>query len=211
MNKKKLGQLERAFLTAYPGGFSDPVLQGVGKKHKMDKMVEKTRAAFRKVRFNDDEEILEQMIAITCQSSMVSLFEKPKYRDCLRAFSPREKAMFADAFRKRLHGNKMKGFHEMCDLLAEYKLAKWSLMSILPLYFKPEEEVFVKPTTAKQVLAFLDIDDIQYKPRPSWEFYEGFKAHIDEMKALVDPCLSPNNAAFTGFLMMAIASLTPVD
>lgn len=208
MNKKKLMQLERAFLTAYPGGFADPSMQSIGKKHKMDKMVDKSRQAFRKVRFNDDEEILEQMIAITCQSSMVSLFEKPKYRDCLRAFSPQEKAQFSDAFRKRLHGNKKKGFEEMCELLAGYKLAKWSLMSILPLYFKPLEEVFVKPTTAKRVIAFLDIDDIQYKPRPSWEFYEGFKAHIDEMKSVVDESLSVNNAAFTGFLMMAIASVT---
>ena len=65
-----------------------------------------------------------------------------------------------------------------------------------------------KPLTAKRVIAFLDIDDIQYKPRPSWEFYEGFKAHIDEMKSVVDESLSVNNAAFTGFLMMAIASVT---
>ena len=186
----------------------DPSIQSLGKKHKMDKMVEKSKQAFRKVRFSDDEEIIEQMIAITCQSSMVSLFEKPKYRDCLRAFSPQEKARFSDAFRKRLHANKKKGFSEMCELLADYKLAKWSLMSILPLYFRPQEEVFVKPTTAKQVIAYLDIDDLQYKPRPSWEFYERFKAYIDAMKLQVDSSLSPNNAAFTGFLMMAISSVT---
>ena len=192
----------------YPGGFQDPALAGIGKNHKMSQMVEKTQQSFKKAAFRDSDKVLEDMIGLTGRSSMVSLFEKPKYRDTLRAFSPSEKEQWVDAFRKRLHGNRAKGFEEMTRLLIGYKLAKWSLISILPLYFRPEEEVFVKPTTAKKVLAFLEIDDIVYRPQPSWEFYERFQHHIETMKDNVDSELSPNNAAFTGFLMMTINQMS---
>jgi hypothetical protein len=47
--------------------------------------------------------------------------------------------------------------------------------------------------------------DLEYRPRPSWSFYERYRSAISDMKAHVDPSLSPNNAAFTGFLMMSTA------
>jgi hypothetical protein len=44
-----------------------------------------------------------------------------------------------------------------------------------------------------------------YKPRPTWSFYAGYRDAIARMKAAVSPALAPNNAAFTGFLMMTTA------
>ena len=92
----------------------------------------------------------------------------------------------------------------LVDLLATGKLAKWSLVSIIPMYFRPVDEVFVKPTTAKKIVTQLEIGELQYNPRPSWAFYRVFRERINEMKAAVDPSLSPNSAAFTGFLMMSL-------
>ena len=204
MNLEKLSQLEREFFMRYPQGFASPELAEIGKRHKMDQMTEKVAASFRRTAFKDTEQVIDAMIQLTCRSSMVSMFEKPKYRDIVRGFSPSEKAQFADAFRKRLHGNGRKGFDEMLSLLQRYKLAKWSLITILPLYFSPQDEVFVKPTTAKKVIAHLELDEIVYKPQPSWQFYEGFKRAIHSIKSKIDPALAPNNAALTGFLMMAI-------
>jgi hypothetical protein len=61
----------------------------------------------------------------------------------------------------------------------------------------------VKPTTAKNIVQKLELD-LDYKPRPSWEFYDGYRKAILEMKSLVSPSLAPNNAALTGFLMMTL-------
>ena len=204
MNKAKLAQLESYFLAQYPQGFEDPELVKIAKKHNIPKATERVREAFRKIRFKDSEIIIDAMISNVSKSSMISLFEKPKYRDALKAMSTNESVCITEALRKQLHGNKQKGFNEMLDCLSEYKLAKWSLISILPFYFKPQEYIFVKPTTAKKILAFLEIQDIVYKPRPSWEFYQGFASHIDSIKNEVADSLSPNNAALTGFLMMSI-------
>ena len=204
MNRAKLTQLESYFLAQYPLGFADPEMAAVGKKHNVAKLVERAQEAFRKARFADSNAIIDSMIDIVGKSSMVSMFEKPKYRDALRAMSPNEKVRIADALRKQLHGNKEKGFNEMLDCLSDYKLAKWSLISIIPFYFNPQESVFVKPTTAKKIIAFLEIEGLVYKPRPSWEFYQEFAQNIEMVKREVSPSLSPNNAALTGFMMMAI-------
>ena len=64
---------------------------------------------------------------------------------------------------------------------------------------------FVKPTTTKNVIRQFEVADLVYKPQPTWQFYADYRDLIAEMKELVDPSLSPNNAAFTGFLMMTTA------
>jgi hypothetical protein len=92
----------------------------------------------------------------------------------------------------------------MLSVLQTGKLAKWSLMTILPVYFNPQQEVFVKPTTAKGVIKYFELESLEYKPMPSWEFYKTFRETILEMRSMVDASLAPNNAAFTGFLMMSM-------
>ena len=62
----------------------------------------------------------------------------------------------------------------------------------------------MKPNTTKRVIRYLELDDLVYKPRPSWEFYARYRDTINEMKSMVNPSLSANNAAFTGFLMVTI-------
>ena len=62
----------------------------------------------------------------------------------------------------------------------------------------------MKPTTAKGVVSYFELDGLEYRPRPSWEFYKTYRDIILEMKAAVDKSLAPNNAAFCGFLMMTM-------
>ena len=105
-----------------------------------------------------------------------------------------------------MHGrNRKRGFGDVVDVLGEGKLARWSLVSVCPFYYRPTREVFVKPTTTKNVIRQFELENLTYQPRPSWAFYESYRAAIDEMKEHVDPVLSPNNAAFTGFLMITSA------
>jgi len=135
---------------------------------------------------------------------MVSRFEKPKFRDFLNSLNKDDKTYLANAYGKRLFGRaKQQGFEEICDLLKIYKLARWSVISAVPFYFAPTREAFVKPTTAKHIIKFLEVEELHYHPTPSWEFYQGYVALIDEVRASITPSISPNNAALTGFLMIS--------
>jgi len=204
MNLKKLKQAEETFLKQYPGGFNNPEMVAIGKKHRVDKMVIMTQEGFSKVNFKTSDTILENMIKVTSRSSMVSVFEKPKFRDFANSLILQEKEAFVSGLKERLYGKEQQGFEIMLDVLKSGKLAKWPLITVFPAYFFPQTDVFVKPTTTKGIIEFFELKSLQYKPTPTWAFYEEYRAVINEMKSKVDPCLSPYNAAFSGFLMISL-------
>lgn len=206
MNMEKLKLAEAQFLHQYPGGFDDPEMQVIGKKHPVSKMSDFAQEAFSKKGFKNPNTLLDDLTKLVSRSSMVSMFEKPKFRDFVASLSQSDRFAMVAAYRKLFYGNQKTGFNAILDLLSDGKLARWSLMTIPLIYFDLQNEVFVKPTTAKAIINQLELDALIYKPRPSWEFYEKFRSTIIEMKGLVDPSLSPNNAAFTGFLMMSFSS-----
>ena len=150
----------------------------------------------------------DNMVKVISRSSMVSMFEKPKFRDFVKRLNEDEKAFMVNALSQFLHSKSQKqqqaGFEALVDFLRIEKLAKWSLVTIIPAYYSPNTEVFVKPTTAKDVLRYFEISDPIYKPAPTWDFYQKYRTLINEAKPKLDKSLSPSNAAFSGFLMMAM-------
>jgi len=206
MNIRKLKLAEKAFFKEYPGGFNHPEMIALGKKHKMEKMITLTQDAFAKKNFKAPDEIIAGIIKIISRSSMVSLFEKPKFRDFANSLHHHDRELLVNGLKKLLYGKEQQGFDMMLEVLKIGKLAKWSLITICPAYFRSKDDVFIKPTTAKGVIEFFELTSLQYKPTPSWAFYEEYRAIINEMKSKVDPGLSPSNAAFSGFLMMNMNS-----
>ncbi len=204
MNVEKLKEAERNFLMRYPGGFRAPEMMEIGKKHKMDKMVAFAQEHFALERFDDPEQVVTRMSEIVTKSSMISLFEKPKFRDYVKTLTNMEKSALAFALKELLHGSQEAGFEAMVDILEQVKMAKWTLITIFGVYYYPDREIFVKPTTTKSVVAQFELSDIVYKPKPTYEFYKKYRDYIHEMKGIVSESLQPNNAAFTGFLMMCI-------
>ena len=204
MNLERLYTAQTVFLDRYPGGFAHPDMVEIGKKHRVDKIAEQTQSLLAKPVFKSQAQALENIVKTVTRSSMVSMFEKPKFRDYVNGLSRDDRGSLSEGFRKMLHGNQEKGFNEVLDILIEGKLAKWSLMTICNLYMHPEVDVFVKPTTTKRVISYLELEDVVYKPRPSWEFYARYRDIINDLKGMVDPSLGPNNAAFTGFLMVTL-------
>ena len=204
MNILKLKQAEENFLNKYPSGFNHPELAALGKKHKMDKMIALAQECFSKSRFSDLNNIIDNMAKTVSRSSMVSMFEKPKFRDFTQTLSTADTKIVTTGLKNFLHGNQEKGFNILVEALKKDKLAKWSLITIIPNYFYPDTEVFVKPTTAKGVIQFFELTHVEYKPTPTWEFYQKYKQTILEMRAAVDESVAPNNAAFCGFLMMSL-------
>lgn len=199
-----LKQLEGDFLMRYPQGFNDPEMLAIAKKHKMSKMVELAQTSFKKRAFGNIHTTADNMVKVVSRASMVSMFEKPKFRDFVNNLSENDKAFLVKALYNMLHGKQQMGFEAMVDILRTEKLAKWSLVSIIPAYFSPNDEVFVKPTTAKGVLKHFGITDPVYKPAPTWGFYQKYRQLINHAKTQVNPDLSPSNAAFSGFLMMSV-------
>ena len=204
LDPKKLKKLEGDFLLRYPKGFNDPEMIEIGKKHKMSKMVELAKEYFSETACANAQLTADYMVRIISRSSMVSVFEKPKFRDFVKGLNDNDKHFMVDCLSQMLHGKQQKGFEGLVDLLKTEKLAKWSLITIIPAYHRPTKEVFVKPTTAKNILKHFEIEDPIYKPTPTWDFYRKYRKLIQGAKKNVDKNLSPSNAAFCGFLMMTV-------
>jgi hypothetical protein len=204
MNINKLKQVEDEFLGRYPGGFEHPEMVEMGKKHRMDKQISFAQESFVRTNFRHPELIVDRMIKVVSRSSMVSLFEKPKFRDYANSLPPKNTQYLAKGLEKVLYGSEQDGFETMLEVLLDGKQAKWTLMTVCQAYFRPDYDVFIKPTTAKGVIQTFELENLEYKPRPTWAFYSQYREIINEMKSMVDPSLSPNNAAFSGFLMMSM-------
>ncbi len=176
----------------------------IKKRHNVDKLSEFTKQQLTRTRLNQPVGACEDFLKIISRSSMVSRFEKPGFREFIESLNSKDKARFASAFEDRLYGrNKRRGFEKICEMLAYYKLAKWSVVSAIPFYFAPTREVFVKPTTAKGIIRYLEVEDLEYRPKPTWEFYQGYRRLITDAKRHLAKSITPNNAAVTGFLMMS--------
>jgi len=204
MNLKKLKHAEEAFFNRYPGGFDNPEMIAIRKKHKLDKMIELTQDSFVRRNFNLPELAVEKMIKVVTRSSLVSVFEKPKFRDFVRLLPSEDKQRLTKGLEELLHGNEQSGFEAVLEVLKSGKLAKWSLMTICQAYYRPKFDVFVKPTTVKGIIETFELKNLQYKSAPTWAFYNEYRATINEMKTKVDASLSPYNVAFSGFLMRGI-------
>jgi hypothetical protein len=204
MNLKKLKQAEEAFLNKYPGGFDNPEMVAIRKKHNVDKMIAFAQDSFSKRNFKLPDSIIDNMIKVISRSSVISVFEKPRFRDFAHLLTPKHKKLLASGLEELLHGKEQQGFEIILDVLKSGKLAKWSLMTNWQTYYRPQVDVFVKPTTVKGVIEFFELKDLQYKPTPTWAFYDAYRSIFNEMKSRVNSALSPTNAAFSGFLMISM-------
>ena len=207
MNLKKLHMIEEDFFETYPKGFEDEALAKIVKRHNVAKLTQFAQEVFAKEKFVYPEQIVEDMIRLVSRSTMVSLFEKPKFRDAMRAMSIERKDMLSIGLEEILHGSYKNGFNIMLDILIEEKLAKWSLISVIPYYYAPKKYFFIKATTTKNILAYFEVEDLVYKPRPSYTFYRDYTKVLKAFKKEVNKKLTDNNAKFTGFLMMGMETL----
>jgi hypothetical protein len=205
MNMSRLQQAAAAFLQRYPGGFENPELVATRvKKHKPDQMIALAQGSFSSGNFKLPDLIVQNMIKLISRSSIISVFEKPRFRDFANALPPQEREFLSAGLEALLYGDEQTGFEMVLDLLKSGKVAKWSLMTVCQTYFHPQGDVFIKPTTVKGVIEFFELQNLQYKPTPSWAFYESYRYAFHDMKSRVDKSLSPTNAAFSGFLWITI-------
>ena len=54
------------------------------------------------------------------------------------------------------------------------------------------------------IIKYFELEDLIYKPKPSFKFYEKYAKALDKMKENLDDSLTFDNVAFTSFLKIAI-------
>ena len=96
MNVEKLMQAEVSFLHRFPNGFDDPGMEKIKKKHNVDKIAEFAHQNLTLANFNRPEFIVETVHKIVSRSSMVSRFEKPKFKNFVSCLNSHEKQALAD-------------------------------------------------------------------------------------------------------------------
>ena len=119
MNINKLKIAEAHFLQSYPDGFADAGLEKVGKRHRVDKMTVFAKEVLAKKEFDKPNTLLENMVKLVSRSSMVSLFEKPKFRDMVNDLNSDDRVRLVASCKKLYHGNQKKGLTEVVEFLAE--------------------------------------------------------------------------------------------
>lgn len=195
---------EAQFFARYPLGFDDPELIQIRKRHHVDKMHQMALDYLKEEAFAFTNEVLENIIKITTRSSLVSVFEKPKFRDFMHSLTDVEKEIYTQGLKEFLHGDEIKGFHMMVDILERGNLAKWSVLTVCFYYYYPQTEVFVKPTTVKGIISTFEFEDLVYRPKPTYDFYNAYRERLMEFRKAANPMIASDNAAFSGFLMMVM-------
>lgn len=203
MNVKKLKQLEKEFFYVYPKGFETETLEEVKKKHKLDKTSFFFKQVCSKESLESGVDAIEDIVRAVTRSSMVSVFEKVKFKDMIKGVSNDELFTLLDAINENVYGNEEEGFSSLVSFLAKYKMAKWPLITVFRAYIYPEYDVLMKPTTVKKIVNYLELD-LVYDSKPSYRFYSNYRSYILDMKTHVDSRIATSNAAFSGFLMMTI-------
>lgn len=200
----KLKHCEIKFLEDHPEGFASESLKDINRKHNFSKMVTITQENLEKSKFRDVDQVINSLLEIVNKSSLVSRFEKPKFKEFITSISDIEKELLVRGYEMLLYENEKNGFNQILEVYTSYNIAKWPIMSIVQACFKPGENVFIKPTTVKNIIKYFEIDTIKYSSKPTYEFYNSFRDIINDMKVNVDASLYPSNAAFSGFLMMTM-------
>jgi len=204
MNYKKLKSLELNFLAIHKEGFDSYEMKQIGKKHNVTKVEKFVKDVCSKENLLENCNAIDDIVKIVTKSSMVSVFEKMKFRDLVKELNQIERQLIVEAIYENIHKDEEKGFKDLYNLLEPYKLAKWPLITVFRAYYNLNYDVFIKPTTVKKVIKYLELDDLLYNSKPSYDFYDKYRTYINEMKMKVSETLRPNNPAFSGFLMINI-------
>jgi hypothetical protein len=204
MNKELLLKTEKDFLELYPDGFQSEELVQFSKKHNFKKTENFANKVFAKDEFIYQEQILANMIKLVNKSSMVSLFEKPKFRDMIAVLDEIEKQEMVSGLKQLLFEDEKRGFNTLLEILNQHQMAKWTIISVFRCYYYPDTDLLFKPTTVKGIINKFELEDIKYKPTPSYDFFVKYRGYINEMNSYTSYSISPNLSAFSGFLYMTM-------
>lgn len=202
MNVQKLKVAEHRFFSRYPNGWESEEMKPIKKKHKVGKMDVLAQEVFHLDALDRELEAMDTILKFITKSSIVSVFEKVKFKNLINESDDLFKRDIVGAIRTMLHEDEELGFNRLVGLLSPYKMAKWPIVTMMLMYYRPTTNPFVKPTTVKRIIQEYELDCIPYSPKMNYAFYDDYRRAFVEMTTHVDPQLSISYGHFSGFLMM---------
>jgi hypothetical protein len=191
-------------MDAFPLGFDTPVLAERTKHHDMTKLIAFARRAFSPAALRNADQAAADMVSLVGRSSMVSRFEKPRFREAVRSMTRGEREELAGFAHELLHGSEARGMNGLSAMLALRQTAKWPVVTALRCYYYPDNDLIIKPTTVKGVIACFGLEGLRYTPVPNFAFYDAYRAVLIDMRAaMAGPLRDAVLAGFSGFLMMS--------
>lgn len=208
MNLEKLKDCEERFFEYYKDGFEDEKLAKTVKLFNTIKFQTLVKNSFALENFSNIEYISQSFFEILLKSPLISFYERDLIKNALKNFTNYEKDMLSiylkDLLYEDLEESIKDSFDELVELLASKNLAKWHILTLIPYYFAPNKNYFLKPSTTRNIVKYFELENIKYKPRPSFEFYKDYTKNLQKMKNIVNPILRDDNGRFTGFLRLAM-------
>jgi len=147
-NLDRLNQAEAEFLARYPNGFADEGMAQILKTHSKAKLNEFAQSQFSLDCGSHVEQTIANMVRCVSRSSMMSMFEKPKFRDFCARLDRSQKGFLVDSLIEFIHGDQQAGFEGMRELLITEKLARWPLMTELINAAKSKVAISLSPSNA---------------------------------------------------------------
>src|SRR5574344_430366 len=208
MNIEKLKECEERFFEYYKDGFEDEKLAKTVKLFNTQKFHTLTKNSFALENFSNIEQIAQDFFTILLKSPLISFYEGDLLKNALKNLTSYEKDMLSiylkDILYAKNEDNKKDSFDELVELLASKNLAKWHIITLIPYYFSPNKNYFLKPSTTRNIIKYFELKDIKYNSKPSFEFYKNYTNNLLKMKNSVNPKLIDDNGRFTGFLRLAM-------
>ena len=149
MNLEKLKDIEAEILFQYPTGFQDAKFFPTMKKFDPSKLETFTKENLKKENFSNPNLVVDAFFNIIQKSVLVSLFDKLKFRDMLAGLTSYEKDMLSIELFELIHGNQKNGFDGLVEFLAQYNLAKWTIISVILYYNDRKKSILSNPQPQK--------------------------------------------------------------
>lgn len=205
--------IDKMFLQIFPLGLNDDHFTQLAKKHKSsDKILEMVKQIDLKQFDSDSPTVIRQNIAtitkLVTKSTMISTFEKLAFKNYMQNASYH--ALFLKSLKELIMHNNEDQFNDFVDVLSlqknEYNanIAKWPIISFFLLYFNPNQEVLVKPTTIKKLAHFLNYE-IDYKPLPNFHTYALIRDMVMAYKRQSKICAEQNNITVQAIMYCVIS------
>lgn len=183
--------IEQSFLRQFPNGLQDDEFKMLGKKHQSSdriiKMFKESITIKNLTTRNESiqEETMKSIIKAISQSTLISTFEKVAFKNYIK--DTKIHKPFMEALANMLHDcneDTMNAFVHVCSLKkneTNANIAKWPIVTFFLAYFDPQNEIFIKPTTIKQVAYIMNVD-IEYQALPNFNTYKKARNMILDFK-----------------------------
>lgn len=183
--------IEQSFLRQFPNGLEDETFKMLGKKHQSSNrilMMFKDSITLKNLTSRNEsirEETMKSIIKAVTQSTLISTFEKVAFKNYIK--DTRIHQPFMETLAALLNDcneETMSAFVHVCSIKkneTNANIAKWPIITFFLAYSDPYNEVFIKPTTIKQVAKIMNVD-IEYQALPNFNTYERARNMILDFK-----------------------------